>query len=147
MNRRDFLGRSSIGLAGAILFPTINLSLTTKWNEPGYYGPLTAQQFMALAWNTHIKGTGAGHWPKFMTASPALFDHYESGLTSAQRFSSNVPDNGWPHHLMFKSAELYRWEPSGSEHPNVGDRSWALVIPMIPKQNKIYYVSDFGWKV
>lgn len=139
MNRRTFIGSMGM-MVGAVVIP-FPMIISKKWNEPGYYGPLTAQQFIALAFNEHVKGQGLDHWPKEMTASDDLYESYEANLQCMQRFTSNEDLQPGVRSLMFKATRLYKW----NEH-SINERAWGLLIHD-PHFNKGHYydISRYGW--
>lgn len=144
MNRRKFIG-STIAVIGMM---TVPLAVSTKkWHEMGYYGPLTAEQFMTKAWNDHVKGTGTKRWPLEMTASPALYDYFESNISCMQRFTSRDDHSSGVPSLAFKTARLHRWESKGGI--NEGDKHWCLIIkdPNTSIRGHYYDITHYGWAV
>lgn len=146
-SRRRFIG-SLAAIGGMLFIPMPSL----KWYDKGYYGPLTAQQFITKAWNNSTKGSSIGHWPREMIASPQLYNDYSDSLGCFARFVDGDPPTSSPleKHLMFKSSRLFRWSGDGwKTHGFVNtDPHWCLIIkdPEIPRHGHFYDISTYGWK-
>jgi len=144
MNRREFMQNMGLGILGAIVIP-FPVIIKKKWHEKGYYGPLTAEQFMTKAYNDYCRGTSRKYRPDTIVASNKLYEDYEGGLMCMQRFVDVAPSG--PKTLMFKASRVYPWT---HEKWNRMDQDWTLIISGdIGRVDnaKMYHISNFGWPV
>ena len=104
MNRRAFLQRVGLGVAGALALAHVPAAIVKT-----VVGEQTARryasEYLRRVYNDHCKGRPISEHPHRMEAGRELFEAFEGELIANERFTS-APEIGGPRNLRFKGARL-----------------------------------------
>ena len=114
MNRRGFLQRFGIGLAGALALAQLPASAVEALTQPDA-ARLLACEYLRKRYNEFARGRSVWDQPERIEVSRGLFEAFEGELVATQRFVYNYAPPS-ERNLCFKAArvvireDIQRWE-------------------------------------